>query len=214
MQSKYKGASIPLAVIERLAKYCLFAHRKNEEEVAWISSEALAKAFGITDSTVRQDMSYVDFAGRAKCGYETQRMEQALRDTLGTNDMVNVGIVGAGNLGKALIMHSGFIRSRFNVRAIFDKDPSLVGKKAGSLKISSIKNLTRVVRDREIHIGVIAVPESSAQDVADQLVAAGVKGLLNLAEMHLSVPENVRIQDVQIVANLMALRCQMEHSHS
>lgn len=201
--------NIPLPVIERLAKYYMFAGARRRDSVDRLSSAAIAQVHGLTCSTVRQDLSHLDYSGKAKVGYETRLLERALADTLGIARPANVAIVGAGNLGKALTLHGGFARSGFRIRAIFDSDPSLLGKKVGNLRISSMRDLGRIVRAQRIDIGVIAVPEAAAQDVADQLTRAGVKGLLNLAERPIRAPEGIHTQDVRIVAGLLTLLCQM-----
>jgi len=123
-----------------------------------------------------------------------------------------VAIVGAGNLGKALIRHQGFATCGLAIRAVFDRDPALVGRKIGDLRVSSAKSLARVVRSRSIDIGVIAVPEAFAQDVAEQFILAGVRGLLNFSERPIRGPDGVRVQDVRIAASLLGLLCQMKVS--
>jgi len=154
---------------------------------------------------VRQDLSHLDFSGVSKRGYETCGLEKVLAGALGADTKWKMVVVGAGNLGKALVLHDEFSRRGFNIVAIFDADPRKIGKKVGSLTILSQREIQPVVSSRKVDIGVIAVPASAAQGVADALITAGVRGLLNLALVHIVAPGDVPVIDSRVVSSLLEL---------
>lgn len=204
-----KIASMPAPVVRRLTKYLVFVRRLRVDGEAWVPSRAIAAALGLTSSTVRQDLSHLDFRGKSKRGYETGRLEKALLERLGGGGVTHVAIIGAGNLGRALALHAGFEREGFVVRAIFDSNPRLRGRRIGGIEVFGMRSLPRLVRERGIVIAVLAVPAAVAQQVADHLILAGIRGMLNLTIAHVSAPARVVVVDARIVSCLQELRCLM-----
>ena len=199
------GQAIPNPVIQRLTKYLVHVQGLREEGVEWVLSQEIAEALTLTSSTVRQDLSHLDFSGVSKRGYETEKLEAALRAALGADEKANVVLVGVGNLGRALALHGELERRGFMMCGVFDADPRVVGKKIGSLQVQGMDELASVVKKRNVDIGMIAVPAASAQEVGERLVAAGVKGLLNLTPAHVRAPQHVSVVDARIVASLQEL---------
>jgi len=197
--------SIPSAVVKRLTRYFSLAHDLREQGRKWISSADLAKMLGLTSSTVRQDLSHLEFSGISKRGYNTKGLQEALSHVLGADTPWKMIIVGAGNLGRALALHNEFARWGFHTCALFDSDGKKVGRKVGKLKVRDMRELPDVVAADRVDIGVIAVPAPAAQRVADILVMSGVNGLLNLALAHVVSPRNVAVVDSRVVANLLEL---------
>ena len=200
---------IPPPVIRRMTQYLAFVRSQLSNGVDHVTSQQIAGELGLTSSTVRQDFSHLDLHGVSKLGYNTYRLVQTLQKALGTDRAARVAIVGAGNLGRALALYGGFEREGFNICAIFDCDCRVVGGKIGRLTVRPITALASTLAKEKIEIGVIAVPESSAQEVADALVAAGVKGLLNLSPARLRAPKNVMSVDVRILSCFQELLCRM-----
>lgn len=196
---------IPLSVVRRLPKYLTQAQRLRQAGVEWVSSSELAEALGLTSSTVRQDLSHIDFRGISKRGYSTAGLEASLAQTLGADHEVCCVVVGAGNLGRALALHEEFLRQGFRICGIFDNSPALIGKKVGRLVVQSVQELPAVVCGQDVDIGIVAVPHASAQQVADHLILAGVRGLLNLTTAHIVVPRKVAIVDARVLASLREL---------
>ena len=197
--------NIPAPVLGRMTRYLAQVRAWQREGKKWISSREIADVLGLTASTVRQDLSYIDFRGRTKMGYELDGLERALRDVLGADYQWSIVIVGAGNLGRALALHEDFPRHGFKICCVFDIDKRKIGKRLGRLMIRSMEDLDEVICCDKVDIGVIAVPPEAAQEVADRLVAAGIKGLLNLALTHVSAPPNVTVMDARFVATLQQL---------
>lgn len=205
-----KADRLPPPVIHRLPHYLAHVERLREDGVTWVSSREIAKALGLTSSTVRQDLSHLAFSGIAHRGYQTDQLESALSRTLGVDRRVNIVIVGAGNLGRALTLHEEFGRHGLVVCGLFDANPRVVGEPIGGLRVLPVSELARVVHDSRVAVGMIAVPANSAQTVADALVHAGVRGILNLTPAHVRVPESVASKDARILAILQELVCLME----
>jgi len=196
---------IPNPVIRRLPKYLVHVQELREEGVAWASSQEIADALGLTSSTVRQDLSHMDLKGISKKGYDTGQLEAVLRQVLGADMVHRVVIVGAGHLGRALAEHGAFAQRGFEICGLYDRDESLFGRTYGQVEVQSIEDLPRVTRQVKIDIGLIAVPSQAAQEVADVLVKAGVRAILNLAYKHVQVPEGVTVVDARIMESLQEL---------
>lgn len=201
---------LPAPVVARLTKYLVHIQGVRAEGQEWVSSHEVASALGLTRSTVRQDLSYLDFSGTSRRGYETKRLEWVLFKELGADRIANVVIVGAGNLGRALALYSGFERSGFMICGIFDNSARVIGKRIGHLEVKGMKELSREVRAKKADIGMLTVPQWSAQEAADALVRSGVRGLLNLTPAHVQVPEHVPMVDVKIIASLRELLYRMK----
>lgn len=196
---------IPASVVTRLTRYLTKVQSLRTHDVQWVSSQELADELGLTSSTVRQDLSHIDFSGISRRGYETAGLEKALTDVLGIDSGWNAVVIGAGNLGRALALHEEFPRRGFTICGVFDNDPEKIGQKLGDFTIRSIDEIPRFVRAAGIDIGIIAVPEAAAQTVADLLIASRIKGLLNLSLSHISAPRRVPVKDARVVARLLEL---------
>src|SRR5256714_11326244 len=173
--------SIPDPAVRRLSLYLrqleAFA-RKNRQT---ISSKHLGESLNLTDAQVRKDLAYFGQFGHPGIGYRVEDLIVQLRKILGTDRTWNVLLVGAGNIGKALSSYRGFNSKGFKLVAVFNNDPGNVGKKLGPFTIQPFDELAATVEQHQIKLAVIAVPADAAQSVADKLVEAGVRGILNFA---------------------------------
>jgi redox-sensing transcriptional repressor len=198
-------ASVPIPVVRRLNHYLQHVRVQIELGQEWISSLELAEALEVTSSTVRQDLSWLDISGTAKRGYRTIDLESAILTLIGRERGSNIVIVGAGNLGRALAMHEEFARQGFIICGLLDSSRRVIGKKVGKLVVQSIDELPRLIEEKHVEIGVIAVPAKSAQAVADQLVNAGVQGLLNMSCAHVRTVEGVSVVEARMFSSLSLL---------
>lgn len=196
---------IPGSVVRRLPRYLTQAQHLRQEGVEWVSSLSLGETLGLTSSTVRQDLSHIDFQGVSKRGYSTAGLEAALARTLGVDRDIPCVLVGAGNLGRALTLHDEFGRQGFKIVGVFDSAPVVIGKKVGRFTVQGMTDLAGVVQEQKVEIGIISVPHEAAQPVADQLIAVGVRGLLNLTTAHLLVPAEASVVDARVLASLREL---------
>jgi redox-sensing transcriptional repressor len=176
------------------------------EGVTIVSSAELAIRCGFKPSQIRKDLAYFGEFGIRGVGYQVGELKDALRRIMGVARVWRVALVGAGNLGSALMAYQGFSAHGFEFAAVLDKYPSHArqGRLKGS-EVLSMNALKRVVRERDIEIGIIAVPAESAQGVASRLVEAGVSAILNFAPVRLSVPPNVKLRNVDLGLELEGL---------
>jgi len=196
---------IPEPVVRRLPKYLSLVQQWRAEGAEWILSADLAKALGLTGSTVRQDLSHLKVTGTARRGYRTAELERVLARVLGADRTWKVVIVGAGNLGRALAQHGDLHRHGFKICAIFDVDPAVIGRKVGDLRVRPFSELDEVVAAEKVKLAIAAVPGAAAQEVADHLVAAGIKGILNLAYANVLVRPGVAVVNARLLESLQEL---------
>ena len=196
---------IPEATVARLPVYYRALLEAADHDVATISSERLAELAGVNAAKVRKDLSYLGSYGTRGVGYDVDYLLHEISRELGLTRDWPVAIVGIGNLGRALANYRGFGARGFRIVALVDADQDLVGKEVGDLTIEPIADLARIVEERKITIGMIATPAPVAQEVADQLVAAGVRSILNFAPAVLTVPSGVSIRKVDLAIELQIL---------
>jgi redox-sensing transcriptional repressor len=196
---------LPPAVVQRLTRYLARVQQLCAQGSDWVSSQDLADHFGLTSSTVRQDILHIDYSGVAKRGYATHALRRVLEKLLGADREWRLVVVGAGNMGQAISRHEEFQRRGFTICGIFDNDEKKIGRKVGRLTVQGMRELPPFIGAEGADIGVIAVPTAAAQAVADLLIAAGIRGILNLTLAHIVVPSRVAIIDSRIVSNLLEL---------
>ncbi len=195
---------IPAATVARLPVYLRSLADLAPTETT-CSSERLAEIAGVNPAQVRKDLSHLGSHGTRGVGYNIADLLGQLRTALGLTHGYQVAIVGAGNLGTALSNYRGFEAWGFHLAAVFDVDPDKIGAPVDGLFVEDIESLATVVADRQIVIGIVATPTGSAQDVADRLVAAGVKSILNFAPAVLRVPQDVAVRRVDLSTELQIL---------
>lgn len=170
-----------------------------------ISSQGLAHQSGVTSAQVRKDLSYFGNFGKRGLGYGVSRLRKEIRLILGLNRRWRVALVGAGNIGSALYSYKEFRRQGFDIVGIFDVSADRVGQRWRELTIRHLDDLKDEAERLKMEIGVIAVPARAAQGVADRLVAAGMRGILNFAHRRIQVPTTVALRTVNISIELESL---------
>jgi redox-sensing transcriptional repressor len=196
---------IPEATVARLPLYYRALLETAEREITTISSERLAELAGVNAAKVRKDLSYLGSYGTRGVGYDVEYLLHEISRELGLTRDWPVVIVGIGNLGRALANYRGFGARGFRVMALVDTDPEIIGQVVAGQKVEPISNLQRIVKDRQVAIGILATPATVAQEVADALVAAGVRSILNFAPAVLTVPEGVSMRKVDLAIELQIL---------
>jgi len=200
---------IPNPAVRRLSLYLRQLQAFYRDERRTISSKQLGESLGLTDAQVRKDLAYFGQFGHPGIGYRVDELIGRVKHILGTDKTWKVLLVGAGNLGRALSAYQGFDVKGFQLVSIFDQDATKVGHKQGPFVIQSMDNLAEVVARESIRLGMIAVPAEAAQGVADQLIAAGVRGLLNFAPVSINVPPDVALNAVDLAVQLEQLSFQV-----
>lgn len=207
---------IPDATIKRLSMYSRFLKNTNSKGITTVSSQQIAKSTGVTPAQVRKDLAYFGEFGTRGVGYNTEELYTCTLKILGLDRRWSVAIVGAGNLGKALSHYKGFYRRGFDIKYIFDKDPNKIRKNINiegqELEIYSVDDLEEKVKKCNIKLGIIAVPAESAQRVADRLIKAGVRGIINFAPTNINVDEGIILRRVDLAAHLEYLTFHLEDS--
>jgi redox-sensing transcriptional repressor len=197
--------SIPEATVARLAVYLRSLTGLGELGTATVSSESLATAAGVNSAKLRKDLSYLGSYGVRGVGYDVALLTEQIQRTLGLHTNRAVALIGVGHLGQALAGYAGFASRGFRIAALVDSDSGLVGSRLRGLTVQHIEKLDEVVASENIAIAVIAVPASSAQEVCDRLVRAGVTSILNFAPAVLMVPRHVDVRKVDLAAELQIL---------
>jgi len=197
-----KKKNIPPITINRLSIYhrCLekIIETEKKEEFKIISSFKIAEMTGINSAQIRKDLAYFGEFGKRGLGYPIIDLSRELKKILGLNKKWSVIIAGAGNLGKALVKYKGFQKRGFIIKGIFDNNPSKIGKKFDHIFIYDIKEIEKFIPAENINIGIIVVPADSAQEVADKMVAGGIKAILNFAPIHIVIPPEIKIHNVDL----------------
>ena len=190
----------------RLSIYLRCLNELDATGVQTISSQGLAEQFHLNAAQIRKDLAYFGEFGVRGVGYYVKELRRHLRQILGLDRRLRVAIIGAGNLGLALADYPGFRQEGFEIAALFDAANEKIGHESRSgVPIHDIKELRRVARKDRLDIAVIAVPAPRAQPVVDQVIAAGIKAILNFSPGALTVPANVKLKSVDLTVSLESL---------
>jgi len=202
---------IPKKAIYRLSIYqrCLSKLQENGKET--VSSSALAGAAGVKPAQLRKDLTYFGQFGTRGLGYSVAELRDAIRDVLGREQLQPVVMVGAGNLGVALLRYRGFAKEGFEVVAAFDADPETVISRGVSVPVHGQHEMAAFVREKDVKLAILCVPGGVAQEVANELVDAGVQGILNFSPTLLEVPEAVTVNNVDLALELENLSYFVSH---
>jgi redox-sensing transcriptional repressor len=196
---------IPEATVARLPLYLRALVGLADSGDTTVSSEALADAAGVTSAKVRKDLSYLGSYGTRGVGYDVWHLIHEVREELGLTQHWQIVIAGIGNLGQALAHYRGFTERGFRVAALVDVDTAKHGLRIEDLEVRPLDELGDLVRERAIAMGVIATPASAAQDVADRMVDAGLRSILNFAPAMVVVPNGVKVRKVDLAVELQIL---------
>ncbi len=204
--STASDSGVPKAVVSRLSLYLRELSHLLREGQETTNSTQLGIRLGFTDAQIRKDLAYFGQFGYPGIGYRCAELVGEIRQILGTDQSWNVGIVGLGNLGSALLGHAGFAHQGFHVAAAFDVDATrLTEPQIAGVPVYHFDRLPEIVQKLNIRLGILAVPSASAQTVADALVQAGIAGIMNFAPVTLSLPPTVSKVAVDLAIELEQL---------
>lgn len=198
-------STIPTATISRLVTYLRILGELESRGIKNTSSEQLAEEAQVSAFQVRKDLAYFGRFGTRGAGYTVPTLRRELRRILGLTRAWNVAIVGMGRLGQALAHYPNFDEYAFVLKAFFDVSPQVIGQEVAGIRVQPLTELADTVRDKGIDIGFLTVPPESAQDAADAMVAAGLKGILNFAPRVITTPKEVHVEAVDFLAGLKRL---------
>jgi len=197
--------SIPEATVGRLPRYLQALVGLAAAGTSVVSSEELALAAGVTSAKVRKDLSHLGSYGTRGVGYDVAYLIHQIRRELGLTQDWGIAIAGIGNLGHALANYKGFGARGFRVAALVDVDPAKIGERVADLEVVHIDLLPKLVGEHAISMGLIATPATAVQDVADRMVAAGIRSILNFAPAPVAAPPGVSIRSVDLAVELQIL---------
>ena len=204
-ESRQSRAEVPEVVISRLPQYVRILNRLLDDGTQVVSSQQLGEKLQVTPAQIRKDLSYFGRFGKQGRGYSVRDLLDRLRQILGINSPWNVAVVGVGRLGLAILSYPGFNPDGFHLVAAFDRSNQVIGDTVGGLVVRSMEELDQVVSQEKISIAIVAVPVEHTQNVVDQLVACGVRAILNYAPITPQVREGIRIRNIDPVLSLQSM---------
>jgi redox-sensing transcriptional repressor len=196
---------IPDIIIGRLPVYLRALQRMAEKGIQTTSSQELGEHVGISAAQIRKDISQFGEFGKQGTGYNIPFLLDKLREILKVNRIWEVVLVGAGDMGHALARYQGFANRGFHIVMMFDNDPAKIGQKAGEFTVEDTSGMVEKIRAAGVKVAMLTVPAAVAQDVADKLVQAGVKAILNYAPISLNVPPDVKVQHIDPATHLQRM---------
>lgn len=200
-----RAIKIPERTVTRLSIYLRCLEELESDGVVSVSSGQLADRFGLNSAQVRKDLAYFGQFGVRGLGYYVGALRHHLERILGLKREWEVALVGLGNLGSALIAYKGFQEKGFKIAAVFDRDQVKIGQRVEGIQVMDPSRIVPAIRKRKIKIGILAVPAVSAQAVVNLLVEAGVTAILNFVPAQLTVPDSVKLQNVDLSVLLKTL---------
>jgi len=196
---------IPDVVIDRLPVYARALALLEDEGREVVNSQELGGRLGVTPAQIRKDLSYFGRFGKQGRGYNVLRLAQELRQILGLDRQWSMILIGVGHLGRAILAYDGFQPQGFIIVEAFDSDSALVGEKIGGLKIRPASGLKRYLEERQVDIGIVAVPSDAAGPLINELVTGGVRAILNYAPTSVPVPPTVEVKNIDPVLALQSM---------
>jgi redox-sensing transcriptional repressor len=207
-----KSENIPSPAVKRLSLYLRQLETFEANDHLTISSKELGATLNLSDAKVRKDLAYFGQFGQPGVGYRVPELIARVRRILGTDKLANVLLVGVGNLGRALLLFRGFAKRGFEIAAAFDNHEDKIGALVDGphpLHVQPIHEMAAVARRLGIRVGILTVPASAAQSVAEELVDAGIRAILNFAPVRIHVPEEVAVSSVDLGVHLEQLSFQL-----
>lgn len=196
---------IPAVVIDRLPVYARALTVLETRGRDVVSSQELGEMLGVTPAQIRKDLSYFGRFGKQGRGYNVVRLAQELRQILGLDRQWSMILVGVGHLGQAILTYDGFHPQGFIIVEAFDSDPAIVGKRVGGITVRPTSDLKNFLEKRQVDIGIVAVPATSAGPIINDLVEGGVRAILNYAPTTVAVPANVEVKNIDPVLALQSM---------
>ncbi|HGS9625150.1 redox-sensing transcriptional repressor Rex [Clostridioides difficile] len=197
--------NISMAVIRRLPKYHRYLGDLLDRDIQRISSKELSDIIGLTASQIRQDLNNFGGFGQQGYGYNVEALHTEIGKILGLDRPYNAVLVGAGNLGQAIANYAGFRKAGFEIKALFDANPRMIGLKIREFEVLDSDTLEDFIKNNNIDIAVLCIPKNGAQEVINRVVKAGIKGVWNFAPLDLEVPKGVIVENVNLTESLFTL---------
>jgi len=205
-----KQAKISEAVVRRLPIYLQILNELTAREIQTVSSQELGQKLDLNPAQIRKDLAYFGEFGRKGIGYDVNYLIEKIRQILKVDQLINVALVGAGNLGLALCNYNKYSKDNMKITAVFDSNPSKIGTSINNLIVKPMEDIVKTVQEQHIRMAIITVPASEAQNVANEFVEAGIEGILNFAPAILRTPEHIRVHYADFTRDLLSLAYYLE----
>ncbi|GIP41626.1 redox-sensing transcriptional repressor Rex [Paenibacillus sp. J45TS6] len=205
-----KSDKISEAVVRRLPVYLRYLQELYKREVTTVSSQELGLKLDLNPAQIRKDLAYFGDFGRKGIGYDVAYLIDKIRQILKIDQVINVALVGAGNLGQALSNYNRYVKDNMKIVAVFDSYDKKIGTMINTLTVQPMEELQDTVKERNIRIGIITVPDFEAQRVADCMVEAGIEAILNFAPIIIKAPPHIRIHTADFTTDLLSLAYYLE----
>ncbi|HDE0573170.1 TPA: redox-sensing transcriptional repressor Rex [Staphylococcus aureus] len=196
---------IPRATLKRLPLYYRFVSSLKSKGIDRVNSKAISDALQIDSATIRRDFSYFGELGKKGYGYNIDSLLDFFKSELSESDLIKIAIVGVGNLGKALLTYNFSIHDDMTITEAFDVKEDVIGQKIGNVIVKDNDELITTLKKKEIDVVILTTPERVAQKVADELVQAGVKGILNFTPGRINTPSDVQVHQIDLGIELQSL---------
>lgn len=200
-----EDVKIPRATAKRLPLYYRYLVFLNDEGKKKVSSTELSEAVQVDSASIRRDFSYFGALGKRGYGYDVKRLLDFFKKILNQDTLTNVALVGVGNMGHALLNYNFKRTNNIRISAAFDVNAEITGKIMNGVPVYHTEDLKKQLSEQQIEIAILAVPKDQAQSTADELVEAGIKGIMNFTPIRISTPSNVRVQNVDLATELQTL---------
>lgn len=199
------GQSVPLPTIRRMASYIRVLQKFKKQNIRWISTTEFAKRLSLKPIQVRKDLTFTGITGKPRFGFDVVELMGAIETILGWDNRSEAILIGAGGLGSALLGYKGFDRYGFHIVVACDINPDLVGKTIHDKQVVHLDRLEVLVKRLGVSIGILTVPASVGQEIADRLISIGIKGIWNFSPIKLKVPEGIIVQQEDLSSGLAVL---------
>ncbi len=209
LKSESLTEEIPDKIIRRLPHYYVQLKYMMKKDIEYVSSEQLAKIMGFSSSLIRRDLSHFGQFGKKSYGYDVHCLYENLQQILGFGYEKTMIIVGAGFLGRALANNKSYSERGYILKGIFDKDPAIIGLEFNDIKVMDIELAPDFISEHEVDVAALAVPAESAQETADMLVNAGIKGIWDFTETPVEVPGNIILIEQNMNDGLCKISCKL-----
>lgn len=208
-----KENSIPKATVKRLPLYYRYLRILNSAGKTKVSSTELSEAIQVDSATIRRDFSYFGELGKRGYGYDVEDLMNFFGKILNDDQLTNVALVGVGNLGSALLKFKFHQSNSIRVSCAFDVKEDIVGRIVDGIPVYPLESMKEQIKLQQIEIAILTIPAEQGQAVVDQLVEAGIKGILNFTSARLSAPDNIIIQSVDLTNELQTLIYFLHHGN-
>lgn len=196
---------IPKATAKRLPLYYRYLIFLNDEGKEKVSSTELSEAVQVDSASIRRDFSYFGALGKRGYGYDVKNLLNFFKKILNQDTLTNVALVGVGNMGHALLNYNFKRTNNIRISAAFDINPEITGTIMSGVPVYDMSEMKKQLQEQQITIAILSVPQSAAQKTADEMIEAGIKGIMNFTPLRLSAPSDVRVQNVDLATELQTL---------